>query len=38
VIEALKAGKHVFVEKPLCLTLDELAAIERRRPGRRRAG
>jgi hypothetical protein len=28
VIEALKAGKHVFVEKPLCLTLDELAAID----------
>jgi predicted dehydrogenase len=28
VIEALKADKHVFVEKPLCLTLDELAAIE----------
>lgn len=28
VIEALKAGKHVFVEKPLCLTLDQLAAIE----------
>jgi predicted dehydrogenase/threonine dehydrogenase-like Zn-dependent dehydrogenase len=28
VIEALQAGKHVFVEKPLCLTLDELAAIE----------
>jgi predicted dehydrogenase/threonine dehydrogenase-like Zn-dependent dehydrogenase len=25
---ALKAGKHVFVEKPLCLTLKELAAIE----------
>jgi predicted dehydrogenase/threonine dehydrogenase-like Zn-dependent dehydrogenase len=28
VIEALKAGRNVFVEKPLCLTLDELAAIE----------
>jgi predicted dehydrogenase/threonine dehydrogenase-like Zn-dependent dehydrogenase len=28
VIDALQAGKHVFVEKPLCLTLDELAAIE----------
>jgi predicted dehydrogenase/threonine dehydrogenase-like Zn-dependent dehydrogenase len=26
---ALAAGKHVFVEKPLCLTLDELAGIER---------
>lgn len=26
---ALTAGKHVFVEKPLCLSLDELAAIER---------
>jgi len=25
---ALTAGKHVFVEKPLCLTLDELAAIQ----------
>ena len=25
---ALAAGKAVFVEKPLCLTLDELAAIE----------
>ncbi len=27
VLKALKAGKHVFVEKPLCLTLDELNQI-----------
>ncbi|QNI75243.1 bi-domain-containing oxidoreductase [Synechococcus sp. MVIR-18-1] len=26
--QALDAGKHVFVEKPLCLTIEELAAIE----------
>lgn len=28
VLGALRAGKHVFCEKPLCLTLDELDAIE----------
>ena len=28
VIAALEAGKHAFVEKPLCITLDELAEIE----------
>lgn len=28
VLEALRAGKHVFVEKPLCLTLAELSEIE----------
>ena len=36
VVEALRAGKHVFVEKPLAITEEELAEVEnavRRHPG-----
>jgi predicted dehydrogenase/threonine dehydrogenase-like Zn-dependent dehydrogenase len=29
VVEALRAGKHTFVEKPLCLRASELAEIEK---------
>ena len=29
VLEALKAGKHVFVEKPLCLTMQQLKEIKK---------
>ena len=29
VIESLKAGKNVFVEKPLCLSIDELKEIKK---------
>lgn len=35
-IRALEAGKHVFVEKPLCLTAAELADIDKAYQGRRR--
>ncbi|QNJ07707.1 oxidoreductase / NAD-binding Rossmann fold family protein [Synechococcus sp. Minos11] len=31
--QALDAGKHVFVEKPLCITADELTAIEEAHTG-----
>lgn len=33
VLRALAAGKHVFVEKPLCLTRDELASVEQAQAG-----
>jgi predicted dehydrogenase/threonine dehydrogenase-like Zn-dependent dehydrogenase len=34
VLRALRAGKHVFVEKPLCLSLQECDAIEAELAGR----
>jgi predicted dehydrogenase/threonine dehydrogenase-like Zn-dependent dehydrogenase len=34
VLAALRAGKHVFCEKPLCLALDELAEIDAEASGR----
>lgn len=34
VLDALRAGKHVFCEKPLCLTHEELDAIEQEASGR----
>ena len=37
VLEGLKANKHVFVEKPLCLTRDELGEDRRRDVVQRRA-
>lgn len=29
VVDCLKHGKHIFVEKPLCLTADEAQSIEK---------
>jgi predicted dehydrogenase/threonine dehydrogenase-like Zn-dependent dehydrogenase len=38
VLRAIEAGKHVFVEKPLCLTTGELVAIEAAVAARRALG
>lgn len=38
VLQAFAAGKHVFCEKPLCRTMDELAAIARARVGNHAGG
>ena len=38
VLRALEAGKHVFVEKPLCLTLQELDEIEQKYAALAKAG
>lgn len=29
ILDALAAGKHIFVEKPLCVTVEELVAIQK---------
>jgi predicted dehydrogenase/threonine dehydrogenase-like Zn-dependent dehydrogenase len=38
VLRSIETGKHIFVEKPLCLTLAELAAIEASIAARRASG
>jgi threonine dehydrogenase-like Zn-dependent dehydrogenase/predicted dehydrogenase len=38
ILQALRSGKHIFVEKPLCLNLSELADIESAYAGTRKLG
>jgi predicted dehydrogenase/threonine dehydrogenase-like Zn-dependent dehydrogenase len=38
VLRAIESGKHIFVEKPLCLTLEDLATIEAALAARRAGG